>query len=115
MVPQQKHLKILRNAFVGFLLAAFGVSLGFSGSHFDVRWLFVAGFVIVALGLTICFISILYGWIHLFFFAWRDVPPAPPKHPIREDVVPTHAFYPHSKAPASPMIHRMTKDDIQMG
>jgi hypothetical protein len=98
-----RYHKIMKIGFAGFVTTVFGVLLGFGGHYFDLMWLFIVGFVITALGLLIGFVSMICGWIYIFFFSWRDVPPAPPSPLIREDVVPTHMLYPHSRAISEPL------------
>lgn len=59
-MSQSKGLKIF---FVGFLIAGVGALSGFGGFQFNMRWLSIAGFVLVVIGVAVAFIGILYGWI----------------------------------------------------
>lgn len=69
---KRKDMKI---AFLGFVIALAGVTLGFFGYQIQARWMSVASFFITCLGILVGAVGIAYGW----FVIWR-VPKGPDKH-----------------------------------
>jgi hypothetical protein len=47
---------------IGFLIGIIGVAIGFAGWHVGVRTIAIAAYFIVAFGLLLIFIGIVYGW-----------------------------------------------------
>jgi len=60
MAMQVRGLKL---ALIGFLIAAIGAAVGFTGFYVEERWLSILGFSITVIGVAVGAIGILYGWM----------------------------------------------------
>jgi len=53
----------LKVGLAGFVIAAVGAVLGFTGFFVEERWLSILGFAITVVGVAIGFAGIVYGWV----------------------------------------------------